>query len=72
LPDDCLRCDWIKVYHDGSVTATFTDVLILPAQPFIFTFEFVQTWVPVEGLCNYQLKQENLTDYLCLPSRQPF
>lgn len=62
--------DWMKVNQDGSVTATFTDVLLTAGLTPIYALEIVQIWVPVEGLCNYKLRLENVTDYRCLASRK--
>jgi hypothetical protein len=62
--------EWMTVNQDGSVTATFTNVLISSGLTLIYGLEIVQTWIPVDGLCNYKLKQENVTDCRCLVSRK--
>lgn len=62
--------DWVQVSHDGTVVATFSLVIILnggkPDLPLGEGSQIVQTWITSDGLCNYQLKQENFTDYRCL------
>jgi hypothetical protein len=55
--------DRIKVFHDGSVQAMFSIVALNLA--LTNAAQIVQTWIPAEEICNYQLKQENYTDYRC-------
>jgi hypothetical protein len=61
--------DWIKNFRDGSVEAIFSLValshLFLPGSQITSGAQIKQTWIPTEGICNYQLKQENYTDYRC-------
>jgi hypothetical protein len=63
--------EWVKLLHDGSVQATFSIIalshLFLPGPAVTNAAQIVQTWIPSEGICNYQLKQENYTDYRCFP-----
>lgn len=63
--------EWIKVFHDGSVQASFSVIalshLFIPDVSVTNAGQIVQTWIPAEGICNYKLKQENYTDYRCLP-----